>query len=270
MNWISRIRGWFNQKGSDRLSYWKLGGVAAVVLGLIAFALFRRSYDTVEPRRGPIVEAVYGLGTVTPRRTFTAKLGVAGRIESISARPGDTVEKGNPLIRTDSIQFRAPFAGTVTNLFFEENEIVMPGSPIITIKTMHDHHIELLMDQESVLRIRPGLKAELSFETLRNRKIQGVVSRVYSSGGEFVVEVESDEMPEEVLPDMTADVAIEVARRENALLIPQRAVQRGQVQILRHGLRKRIPVKIGAADAEWVEILDDSLQPDDRIIVPAR
>ena len=101
-------------------------------------------------------------------------------------------------------------------------------------------------------------------------EFQGVVSRVYSSAGEFVVEVESDEMPEEVLPDMTADVAIEVARREDVMLIPQRAVQRGQVQVIRNGLKKRVPIKIGAADAEWVEVLDDSLQMDDRIIIPRR
>ena len=153
---------------------------------------------------------------------------------------------------------------------FEENEIVMPGSPILIMKTTKDHHVELIMDQESVLRIQPGLKAELSFESLRSRRIQGVVSRVYSSAGEFVVEVESDEMPEEVLPDMTADVAIEVARREDVMLIPQRAVQRGQVQVIRNGLKKRVPIKIGAADAEWVEVLDDSLQMDDRIIIPRR
>lgn len=260
---------WLKAKGSDRYSRWKLSVLVLAIFAVILFLFLRSSYNTVAPRKGPIVEAVYGLGTVTPKRTFTAKLGVAGRLESIYVRPGDTVEKGSPLIRTDSIQFRAPFPGTVTNLYFEENEIIMPGSPIITIKTMKDHHIELLMDQESVLRIRPGLKAELSFETLRNRKIEGEVSRVYSSGGEFVVEVESDEMPPEVLPDMTADVAIEVARRDHAVLIPQRAVQRGQVLLIRNGLRKRVAVQIGAADAEWVEIVDDSIHMDDRIIVPS-
>ncbi|MEQ8353015.1 MAG: HlyD family efflux transporter periplasmic adaptor subunit [Leptospiraceae bacterium] len=261
---------WFKKKGTDSWSYWKIAGVLAPVLLIVAFLILGRNLETVTPRKGPIVEAVYGLGTVTPRRTFTIKTGVSGRIESIYARPGDRVNLNDPLIRTDSILFRAPFQGVVTNLLFEESEIVMPGSPILTMKTMEDHHVELIMDQESVLRIRPGLKAELSFESLRSKKISGVVSRVYSSGGEFIVEVESDEMPPEVLPDMTADVAIQIARREEVLLIPQRAVQRGQVQVLRNGLRKRIPVKIGAADAEWVEIVDDSLNMDDRIIVPKR
>tara|TARA_Y100001937_G_scaffold128452_3_gene205088 strand:+ start:350542 stop:351345 length:804 start_codon:yes stop_codon:yes gene_type:complete len=261
---------WFKKRETGKLSMVRVAIVAVPILLVLAFLLLGRNYETVNPRKGPIVEAVYGLGTVTPRRTFTVKTGVAGRIETIHARPGDQVGKGAPLIRTDSILFRAPFEGTVTSLMFEENEIVMPGSPILIMKTTKDHHVELIMDQESVLRIQPGLKAELSFESLRSRRIQGVVSRVYSSAGEFVVEVESDEMPEEVLPDMTADVAIEVARREDVMLIPQRAVQRGQVQVIRNGLKKRVPIKIGAADAEWVEVLDDSLQMDDRIIIPRR
>ncbi len=264
------IWNWFKKKDSNSYSLWKIAGVVLPVLIIIAFVLLSRNYETVTPRKGPIVEAVYGLGTVTPRRTFTVKTGVSGRIEKIYARPGDQVSSNDPLIRTDSLLFRAPFEGIVTNLLFEESEIVMPGSPILTMKTMEDHHVELILDQESVLRIRPGLKAELSFETLRAERIPGVVSRVYSSGGEFIVEVESDEMPAEVLPDMTADVAIQVARREDVMLIPQRAVQRGQVQVVRNGLRKRIPVKIGAADAEWVEIVDDSLKMDDRIVVPRR
>ena len=52
--------------------------------------------------------------------------------------------------------------------------------------------------------------------------------------------------------------------------VAQHAVQRGQVQVIRNGLKKRVPIKIGAADAEWVEVLDDSLQMDDRIIIPRR
>ena len=261
---------WFKKKGSESYSPWKIGIVALPIVLLVVLFFLGRNYETVNPRKGSIVEAVYGLGTVTPRRTFAIKTGVAGRIEKIYARPGDEVDSNAPLIRTDSLLFRAPFQGVVTNLLFEENEIVMPGSPILTMKTMKGHHVELIMDQESVLRIRPGLKAELSFETLRAEKIPGVVSRVYSSGGEFIVEVESESMPDEVLPDMTADVAIQVARRDDVMLIPQRAVQRGQVQVVRNGLRKRIPVKIGAADAEWVEVLDDSLKMDDRIVIPRR
>ena len=267
---LNGILKYFKKKDSEDYSAVRIA-IALILIAVIMGALaFRRNYETVHPHRGPIVEAVYGLGTVTADRTYNVKTGVSARIEKIYARPGDSVSENAPLIRTDSLLFRAPFAGMVTSMNFEENEIVMPGNPILTMRTVDKPHIELVMDQESVLRIRPGLRAELSFETLRAKKIEGVVRRVYSSKGEFIVEVESSEMPEEVLPDMTADVAIEVARRDDALLIPQKAVQRGQVIVIRHGLRKRIPVSIGAADAEWVEILGDDISTDDTIVVPVK
>ncbi|MBI3395011.1 MAG: hypothetical protein HY042_04175 [Spirochaetia bacterium] len=75
-------------------------------------------------------------------------------------------------------------------------------------------------------------------------------------------------MSPEILPDMTADVAIEVARREDALLIPVAAVNRGSVILFRKGSKQRVNVKIGAINAEWAEVQEGGIQLDDEVLVP--
>ena len=49
--------------------------------------------DVGEAKRGPIVDAVYGLGTVTAVNTYQLKLGVTGKIGDLYVEEGQKVKK---------------------------------------------------------------------------------------------------------------------------------------------------------------------------------
>ncbi|MFB5652377.1 efflux RND transporter periplasmic adaptor subunit [Leptospira wolffii] len=241
-----------------------------VLLPLLVFSLlvFRGGREEVSPKVGPIVELVYSLGTVKSDRVYHLKLGVTASIRKLYVQEGQEVKQGAQLLDTDSgTLFRAPFTGTVTSLPFREGEVVMPGNPVLTILDLKKTYVLLSLDQDSMLRIRPGQKAELSFETIRGNKLSGTVSRVYPSDGQFYVNVEVASMPEGVLPEMTADVAVEVSRKEKALLIPVKALEKGRVRIRREGKSKWVEAKIGAVDGEWCEVLDQSILETDLILM---
>lgn len=163
---------------------------------------------------------------------------------------------------------KAPFTGTLTRHYVEQGETVLPGNPILTIMNLNDLEIELSLDQESALKVKPGQKAQLSFESIRGQKISGSVAKRYPGDGQFLVKINAPDLPPEILPEMTADVAIEVDRKEKALLAPLRALRMGQIRRRRDGgISQRVPVTLGAIDTEWAEVLEGDLKEGDVILL---
>jgi hypothetical protein len=62
-------------------------------------------------------------------------------------------------------------------------------------------------------------------------------------------------------------VAIEVSRKEKALLVPLSSVNEGMVTVLRNGKKRRSKVVIGAVDGAWGEVLEGDILPADWIIL---
>lgn len=244
--------------------------VLTLIISLLAEQVFfGPEFTKVSPRRGPIVEAVYALGTVKSDRVYDLKLGIMDSVGKLYVREGDSVHGGAPLLLTGSgILFRAPYAGTITGVYFHESEAILPSTAVISLVNLNTLFVQVALDQDSALLVKPGQAANLTFETIRGNVITGKVSSIYPGDGQFLVRIDVTGMPEAVLPEMTADVAIEVARRENALLIPLAAIQRGSIRLLRDGKSMRTDVKVGAIDSNWAEVEDDSVRESDVILIP--
>ncbi|MCB1200549.1 MAG: efflux RND transporter periplasmic adaptor subunit [Leptospiraceae bacterium] len=241
--------------------------VAVTIIALIRINYYSR-FAEVPPQRGNITEAIYGIGTVISHEVFDQKLGIMSRIRQLYVGEGSQVNRGDKMLITEEgVLFSAPFSGTVTRLYFNSNEIVMPGSIILRLVNLKNTYISVGLDQESAIRVRKGQSAQLSFESIRGKVIQGKVTHVYPSGGSFLVHVEVENMPQEILPDMTADVAIQVASRENVLMIPLASIQKGIARIKREGRTQKVKVNIGIINNQWAEILDDSVKESDMILV---
>ncbi|AOP33793.1 secretion protein HlyD [Leptospira tipperaryensis] len=251
---------------TSRLGRFASIGALIAILLFGSYLVIREKRTEISPKVGSIVELVYSLGTVKSDRVYHLKLGVTSSIRKIFVKEGEVVREGQELLISDSgSNFRAPFSGTITSLPFQEGEVVMPGAPVLTMMDLKKTYILLSLDQDSVLRIRPGQRAELSFETIRGNKVLGKVNKVYPSDGQFYVRVDVDSMPEGTLPEMTADVAVEVARKENALLIPVKAVEKGKIRVRRNGKILNLDAKVGAVDGEWCEVLDNVVLETDTV-----
>lgn len=242
--------------------------ILAAITALVWIVPGLRGGSRVKPRTGPIIEAVYALGTVKSDNVWNLKGGVAATVGRLYVSEGQAVKKGEALLTTDSVvSFRAPFAGTVTRLYCEEGEIITPGAPLLTLMDITKTFVQVSLDQQSALRVRRNQKAQLSVETIRGKRLSGVVERIYPSAGQFIARIRVSEMPPEVLPDMTADVAIEVARREKAILVPLAAIKEGMLTVRRDGKRLRVRVSIGAVDGAWGEALEGAVRPGDELIM---
>jgi multidrug efflux pump subunit AcrA (membrane-fusion protein) len=242
-------------------------GIILITFVVIAFIFLFKGKNTVKPKVGSIVEAIYALGTVKSDNIYILKMGVTSGVRELYVTEGDSVKKGQKLISTESTSLTSPIDGTVSKIYLDKGETIMPGVPVLTVMDLSKTFLQISLDQTSALRIRKGQKAELSFENLRGTKLNGIVTRIYPSDGQFLVRVETENLPEGILPGMTADTAIEIATRENAILIPANSIHRGTVQILRNNKSIRLEVKIGAVNGEWAEILENKILSEDEIIL---
>lgn len=243
--------------------------VLIVLAGLLFFVWRSQSAsETVSPRRGDIVEAIYALGKVKSRHQYDLTVGVFSTVQKVYVREGDPVEKDSPLVKfVDSGIFKSPFSGVITLLGVEEGESAPPSVVLLRVDDLKDRYVEVSLEQQGALRVQVGQKAEIVFESIRGEKLQGRVSKLYSKNDEFLAHIEVDGLMPNVLPGMTADVAITVGNRKNALLIPVRAISNGQVIVLRDGKRTKLPVKIGAIDGQMAEIIEGSLLESDQLVI---
>lgn len=241
---------------------------ALILLVFLGLRWKNSGEEKVAPKRGPIIESIYALGKVKSRHQYDLKIGVLSTVEKLYSIEGDTVRKGDPLIKfADTNLFRAPFDGVVTMVAVDEGEPGAPSTTLLRVDDMNDKYIEVSLEQQGALRVQRGQTAMIVFESLRGEKLEGKVTSLYAKNDEFLAKIEVPGLKENVLPGMTADVAIVVGRYENALLIPVKGVTNGQVSVLREGTKLRIPVKIGAIDSQWAQVLEGDVKDQDLILV---
>lgn len=251
--------------------FWGIVGLVAVSFVLLKWNQNHKSTELIKPKRGSIKEVIYGLGTVESYYKFNFKPGVGKTLNEIYVQEGQKVKKGTKLLRfEDGPTVVSPFEGTVLSIPYNMGENVFADRTVITIQDLEKLYIEAHLDQVASLRVRKAMKARISFENLRNEIIEGEVITLYPSQGQFIAKIEVKQFPREILPGMTADVAIEVAQKENALLIPIKAISNKSITLVRGKDKIKHDVKLGIMDQEWAEEISGSISENDFLMVSKR
>ncbi len=236
----------------------------------ILFVLWQQQKKIIlaKPKMRPVVEALYALGTIKAENIYNLRFGMNSQIKNIFVREGDQLLANAPLLLTDTgLVLRAPYAGTVTKVYFKTGEMASANQIILTLTDLKKLYVIASLDQESILQIKKDQTVELSFEMLREKKAHGKVTAIYPSGTEFLVRIDTDNLPPEVLPEMTCDAAIQIQRSEKKILIPKVAVEKGRVSLIRNNQDLTIPVKTGNTIGNMIEIIDGTVQVTDLIKV---
>lgn len=218
-------------------------------------------------KKGPISESVYGIGTVTATKSYQLKLGVTATIRKLDVREGDRVRRGQTLVEVDGpVALPAPFDGTVVYLPVKIGETVFPQSVILSLADLRDRYIVVSLEQRGAIRVRQDQKARISFDGMRSETFSGTVRAVYSNENNFLVRIDVDDLPPQVLPGMTADVAIGISEPREALLLPVAAIEGGKVFVDRgRGGPRAVEVKTGIVDGAEAEVVSGELRAGDRV-----
>lgn len=241
--------------------------VLSVAFYFVKTYLQNKNFSQINPRSGTITEAIYALGKVRSNHRFEVKLGILSTIKKIYVREGDLININQRLVDLDSgVTITSPIKGTVTLVAADDGETVLPQIPLIRVEDLHDRYLELSLEQEGILRIRKGQKALVSFEALRGEVLSGTVSALFPKEDEFIAHVQINDLKENILPGMTADVSVEVGQVQG-LLIPIKAVKNGFVSLRRNNHIEKVKIEIGLSDNLSVEVKGDTIKMDDKVLV---
>lgn len=124
----------------------------------------------------------------------------------------------------------APVSNTVTSLDVSRGEMVAPGQPVLVLSDLSGLEVEIYLDEADVARVAIGMEAQVRLDALPDVELRGEVTHIapvgsVASGVVFypvTVRLARSSLP--VRAGMTADVEIIIACREDALLVPLRAV----------------------------------------------
>ncbi len=239
------------------------------ILVLIVILIYKKSRAkliVVHPSKRNITEAVYGLGTISAAKIFHLKIGVMSMIKKIHVEEGQSIKEGAELVEFDSISpIRSPIDGLVTYIAYKVNEVAFPQMNILTVMDIKEKYITLSLEEQAIIKIKIGQQVRIVLEAIKNKTYRGEVKAVYPGENQFIVKIISKELPEEVLPGMTADIAIETDYKKDTIVIPIQSVKEKKIRLKRNGKFEEIAVKTGIRMDSFIEIVDPILNESDEI-----
>jgi len=120
---------------------------------------------------------------------------------------------------------RAPFSGTIDDVFTEQGSVVTPGqSQLMRIVNLDNMYIVTDVPEKYISNITRNKKVEVEFPILGKKidsKVRQVGDFINPSNRTFKVEVSVPNKEKSIKPNLTAKLRINDYSNENALLIPQ-------------------------------------------------
>lgn len=111
---------------------------------------------------------------------------------------------------------KAPFAGTLSDLYIHESEWVTMGSPLFLLADLQNLEVQTTdLNEIDVARIRVGGPTTVTFDSLPDTVVMGTVVSIApkadeGSGVNYTIVIELEDVPEQLRWDMTAFVDVEV------------------------------------------------------------
>ncbi len=171
----------------------------------------------------------------------------------------------------------APFDGVVTARKIEPGQVAAAGATLIELSSPGQLRVRLDVDETYLGEVFLGQEAVVSASALGSKQIAGKVSEISSAAdptrGTVEVRVSLNELNPKLVSQMTVDVNLIVAKRQNALVVPRQSVTNAEsnpaAMVLLNGKAVERRIKVVKGDeTHWVvlEGMDDGelvvLNPD--------
>jgi HlyD family secretion protein len=157
----------------------------------------------------------------------------------------------------------APRDGVLITRSVERGTVVQPGKALLVLAPAGDLQLVLQIDERNLGKIALGQKAIASADAYPDRRFPAVITYINPgvdiSRASVEVKLTVADPPDYLRQDMTVSVDIEVAAKDDALVLPLRSVHdvlSGAPWVLgvKDGRAVQRPVKIGLRGNNYVEI----------------
>jgi macrolide-specific efflux system membrane fusion protein len=245
--------------------------ISVILIALILTFALKKKSNVYHPNVGDLKESVYAISTVKSETNYTLRLGVVSSVEEYFVKEGDEVWPGQKLLRLEGgTIFKAPSAGVITERPFSIKETIAAQTAIIKIVDLKNLYIEANVEQLAALKINKGKKVLISFEDFRHQVFSGTVRSVLPREDDFIIQVNPEKLPKNILPGMSADLSIEIEEKKNVLTIPSKTISNGHILVKRNDSKEKekLKVEIGIYDEINSEVLNPKLDLLDEIYIP--
>ncbi len=158
----------------------------------------------------------------------------------------------------------APFAGVVLRRKVEPGDSVTAGEGLLAIAEMTEAEVYVETDENNLSRLRVGQPAQIIAPAFPDRpfaaRLTQIGPNVDTERGVVGLRLKAGSAPDFLLPNMTVDANIEVARHTDAPALPISALleQEGRSYLLtvRTGRVVRLPVRVLGKNPRWAALAD--------------
>lgn len=299
--------------GNRPAGRWRLviaAGVALTAVGLVVRWTRRaeragQAMIRVEVERRDLTVTKTATGEVRPQNRVEVKPPIAGRIEQVLVKEGDTVRQGQVLAWMSSTEraalldaaraqdaqtvarwedaykpapLSAPLDGTVIVRAVEPGQTVTTTDPIVVVADRLI--VNAQVDETDIGAIRVGQPASISLDAYPQQAIAATVDHVAYEATTvnnvtiYNVDVLPQQVPHFMRSGMTANVTFTVATTENALVVPSEAVrqQDGESTVLAMprgpGKPSLVTAVTGLSDGKHTQITS-GLSDGDLVFMPS-
>ncbi|NQT13893.1 MAG: efflux RND transporter periplasmic adaptor subunit [Planctomycetes bacterium] len=177
--------------------------------------------------------------------------------------------------RLADTEITVPFDGLIVRRQRDPGDVVVLGSPILSLVSLEQLWISAWIDETEMAHIEVGQPARVVFRSESERSYPGKVTRLGRETDretrEFIVDVHVLELPKNWAVGQRAEVYIETARKNDVTLLPAIYVRwHEDAPGIFVNLGDRAvwrSMTLGLRSPEMVEVVD-GLQPGDTVIVP--
>ena len=172
----------------------------------------------------------------------------------------------------------APFSGILTLQNVKEGDYVMANTLVARVVDTSSYMVTVEVDELDVPRIRNGQRATVAFDAWPEKRLSAVVSRIVPQTDRVTktskIYLTLDHPAVDIQAGMTATANIIYNIRPNALLVRKSSLfeenSQNYVWKIEKGKLIKQPIRIGASDMTFVEVLQ-GLKKGDRIaLVPEK
>jgi len=162
----------------------------------------------------------------------------------------------------------APFDGVVAAVNIREGEMAAAGMPAVVLVDQSHYHIDVQVDEIDIAKVAVGQPVKVTLDALEGVEIMGRVdviapTAVTDAGvSTYIVTISLEHTDAPLRAGMSANATIVTDRRENVLLLPNRAIRvdRETGRTLVDRIENNVPVereiKTGLRNEQFSEVLE--------------
>ena len=165
-------------------------------------------------------------------------------------------------------EIRSDINGRVYSVLIEKGDLVGPQIPLAVIGSADSFVLEMQVDEYDIAKIDLNMRVLVTMDSYKGQVFEARVNKINPLMNErsktFKVEAIFTKAPKKIFPNTSFEANIVLESKKEVLTIPRTYLLKGDSVLLSNG--KKVKVKIGLRDFEFVEILS-GLRPEDKIML---